>query len=177
MCCLIETRRVGEDVRKTVQDKSPHVFTIAARGQATPSTLPLPVQPVPAGKTLTRAEQNAKQHYQIDLAAYTAEEERVKINQVTFDMPETNPFCMDDRPLEPEGRIYKKLVAAQHKEQLNGYMDDLALQVSNTVLGATDLQYAFTKFIRNIEARVFANMQSAPGLHPHHPEGIHDCLG
>ena len=41
-------------------------------------------------------------------------------------------------------------------------MDDLALQVSNAVMGASDPPEALTKFIRNIEARVFADMQSAP---------------
>ena len=51
------------------------MFTIPARGQAIPSTLTLPVQPVPAGAVLTVAEQNAEQQYQIDLAAYNAEEE------------------------------------------------------------------------------------------------------
>ena len=38
----------------------------------------------------------------------------------------------------------------------------LALQVSNTVMGASDPPEALSKFIRNIEARVFADMQSAP---------------
>ena len=41
-------------------------------------------------------------------------------------------------------------------------MDDLALQVSNAVMGATDPPDALTKFIRNIEALVFVDMQSAP---------------
>ena len=65
----------AQNVRKAVHDESPHVFTIPARGQAIPSTLTLPVQPVPAGAVLTVAEQNAEQQYQIDLAAYNAEEE------------------------------------------------------------------------------------------------------
>ena len=52
---------------------------------------------------------------------------------------ETNPFRMDDTPREREGRIYGSLVAArQHKEQRNRYMDDLALQVSNALMGAGD---------------------------------------
>ena len=41
-------------------------------------------------------------------------------------------------------------------------MDDLALQVSNAVMGASDPPEALTKFICNIEARVFADMQYAP---------------
>ena len=46
-------------------------------------------------------------------------------------------------------------------KQRNRYMDDLALQVSNSVMAASDPPNAPTKFIRNIEARVFADMQSA----------------
>ena len=41
-------------------------------------------------------------------------------------------------------------------------MDDLDLQVSNAVMGACDPPAALTKFIRSIEARVFAGMQSPP---------------
>ena len=39
---------------------------------------------------------------------------------------------------------------------------DVALQVSNAVMGASDPGESLTKFICNIEARVFADMQSAP---------------
>ena len=39
-------------------------------------------------------------------------------------------------------------------------MDDLALQLSNAVMGACDPPAALTKFIHNIEAWVFAEMQS-----------------
>ena len=41
-------------------------------------------------------------------------------------------------------------------------MDDLAPQVLNTVMAASDPPNALTKFIRNIEAWVFVDMQSAP---------------
>ena len=41
-------------------------------------------------------------------------------------------------------------------------MDDLALQVSNAVIAASDPPNALTKFICNIEERIFADMQSAP---------------
>ena len=51
---------------------------------------------------------------------------------------------------------------ARHTKQRNQYMDDLALQVSNAVMAASDQQNALTKFIRNIEAWVFADMQCAP---------------
>ena len=48
----------AQDVRKAVQDESPHVFTMPARGQARPSTLQQPTQPpAPAGNVLTAAEQ------------------------------------------------------------------------------------------------------------------------
>ena len=54
------------------------------------------------------------------------------------------------------------MVVARHMKQRNRYMDDLTLQVSNAVMGASDPSEALTKFIRTIEARVFADMQSAP---------------
>ena len=76
----------AQDVRKAVQDKLPHVFTVPTRGQATPTRLQMQVRPVPAGEVLTRAEQNAKQQYQVNLIAYTAEEECVRFEQGTFDM-------------------------------------------------------------------------------------------
>ena len=41
-------------------------------------------------------------------------------------------------------------------------MDNLALQASNAVMASDDPPSALTKFIRNVEARVFADMQSAP---------------
>ena len=46
----------------------------------------MPVQPASCGKKPTRAEQNAEQQYQTDLAAYDAEEESVRFDQATFDM-------------------------------------------------------------------------------------------
>ena len=63
------------------------MHSIPARGQARPSILTLPVQPpAPANNVLTAAEQIAEQQYQTDLAAYNAEEERVRFDQATFDM-------------------------------------------------------------------------------------------
>ena len=41
-------------------------------------------------------------------------------------------------------------------------MDGLALQVSNAIMQETYPSESLTKFIRNIEARVFACMQTAP---------------
>ena len=86
------------------------------------------------------------------------------MKQVDQDAPnlEPNPFCPKETPLEPEGRHYGTLVVARHTKQRNRYMDNLALQVSNAVMGASDPPNALTKFICNIEARVFADMQSAP---------------
>ena len=98
-------------------------------------------------------------------AVMTPKGELIKINeQVGKEMlqPETNPFRMDDTPLERESCIYGTQVTARHKEQRNRYMDDLALQILNAVMGASDPPDALTKFIRNIEPRVFAEMQSAP---------------
>ena len=77
----------AQDVRKAVQDELPHVFTIPERGQARPSLLPQPVQPpAPVGDVLTAAEQRIEQQYQSDLAAYKAEEDRVRFDQTTHDM-------------------------------------------------------------------------------------------
>ena len=63
------------------------------------------------------------------------------------------------------------LVVAYHDKQRNRHMDELALQVSNVVMAATDPGESLTKFIRNIEARVFAYMQSAP------PQEMNDNYG
>ena len=54
------------------------------------------------------------------------------------------------------------MFVARQEKQRNQYMDDLALQVSNPAMASSDLPNALTKFIRNVEARVFADMQSAP---------------
>ena len=85
------------------------------------------------------------------------------MQQVDWDASglEPNRFNLNETPFEREGSHYGTLVVARHKKQRNRYMDDLALQVSNAVMGATDPPEALTKFIRNIEARVFADMQSA----------------
>ena len=74
---------------------------------------------------------------------------------------EPNQFNLNKNPIEREMSHYGMLVVARHTKQCNCYMDNLALQVSNAVMRASDLPEALTKFIRNIEARVFADMQSA----------------
>ena len=50
-------------------------------------------------------------------------------------------------------------------------MDNLALQASDRVMASDDLPSALTKFIRNVEARIFAAMQSAP------PQDLNDTHG
>ena len=75
---------------------------------------------------------------------------------------EPNRFHPNKTPIEREGSCYGTLVIARHEKQRKRYMDDLALQVSNAVMAASDPGESLTKFIRNIEARVFADMQSAP---------------
>ena len=50
-------------------------------------------------------------------------------------------------------------------------MDDLSLQVSDAVMAESEPDEALTKFIRRIEARVFAEMQSAP------PQEMNDNYG
>ena len=62
-------------------------------------------------------------------------------------------------------------MVARHEKQRNRYFDGLALQVSNAVMGASDPGESLTKFIRKIEARVFAEMQSAP------PQEINESYG
>ena len=62
----------------------------------------------------------------------------------------------NDTPIQLEGSCYGTLVVAHHKKQRNRYMDDLALQVLDAVMTASDPGESLTKFIRNIEARVFA---------------------
>ena len=58
-----------------------------------------------------------------------------------------------------------------HDKQQELYMDRLALQVSNAIMQETYPGNTLTKFIRNIEARVFAYMQTAP------PQELNDNYG
>ena len=84
------------------------------------------------------------------------------MRQVDRDAPNLQPnrFNPNETPIEREGSRYGTLVIARHDKQCNRYMDDLALQVSNAVMGVSDPGKSLTKFIRNIEARVFASVQS-----------------
>ena len=75
---------------------------------------------------------------------------------------EPNRFHPNKTPIKQEGSCYGTLVIACHEKQCNRYMDDLALQVLNAVMAASDPGESLTKFICNIEAQVFADMQSAP---------------
>ena len=62
-------------------------------------------------------------------------------------------------------------MVARHDKQRHRYMDDLALQALNAVMAESDPGKSLTKFICNIEARVFADMQSAP------PQEINENYG
>ena len=53
----LKQREYALDVRKSIKDKKPHVFTIPGRNQATPSTLTTLICPTQAGKVATAAEQ------------------------------------------------------------------------------------------------------------------------
>ena len=73
--------------------------------------------------------------------------------------------------VEHEGSRYGRLVVAYHDKQRERNMDGLALQVSNAIMQETYPSEALTKFICNIEARVFACMQTAP------PQELNDNYG
>ena len=80
-------------------------------------------------------------------------------------------FHPNDTPIQLEGDRYGTLVIAYHDKQRKRNMDDLALQVLNAIMQETYPSESLTKFIRNIEAWVFACMQSAP------PQEINDNYG
>ena len=62
------------------------------------------------------------------------------MRQVDCDAPGLEPNCfnLNETPIERKGSHYGMLVVARYEKQRNRYMDDLALQVSNAVMGATD---------------------------------------
>ena len=95
------------------------------------------------------------------------------MRQVDWEAPNLRPnrFHLNDTPLELEASRYGTLVVERHKKQRNRYMDDLSLQVSDAVMATSDPGETLTKFIRRIEARVFAEMQSAP------PQEMNDDYG
>ena len=86
------------------------------------------------------------------------------MRQVDREAPGLVPSCFlpNETPIQCKGSRYGTLVVARHEKQCNRYMDDLALQVSDAVMTAGDPGESLTKFICNIEARVFPEMQSAP---------------
>ena len=86
-----------------------------------------------------------------------ADELLENMRQVDPEAPglEPNHYHLNDTPIQLEGSRYGTLVVARHEKQRNRYMDDLALQVSNAVVEAGDPSESLTKFIHNIEARVF----------------------
>ena len=98
-------------------------------------------------------------------ALMTPVDELIKImRQVDREAPSlrSNRFHPNDTPIQLEGDRYGKLVVAYHNKQRELNMDGLALQVSNAIMQETYPSKTLTKFICNIEARVFACMQTAP---------------
>ena len=95
------------------------------------------------------------------------------MQQVDREAPSLRPnrFHPNDTPIQLEGSRYGTLVVAYHDKQRERNMDGLALQVSNAIMQETYPSETLTKFIRNIEARVFACMQTAP------PQELNDNYG
>ena len=95
------------------------------------------------------------------------------MRQVNREAPNLRPNCFhpNDTPPELHASCYGTLVVERHEKQRNRYMDDLSLQVLDAVMATSDPGETLTKFIRRIEARVFAHMQSAP------PQEMHDDYG
>ena len=107
-------------------------------------------------------------------AMMTPVDELIKImQQVDREAPGLRPnrFHPNDTPVQLEGSRYGTLVAAYHDKQRKRSLDEQALQVSNALMQETYPGKALTKFIRNIEARVFAYMHSAP------PQELEDNYG
>ena len=107
-------------------------------------------------------------------AVMTPKGELIKImKQVDRDAPSLKPnaFLPKETPLQREGSHYGRLVVDQHNKQRDHYMDDLALQILDAVMASADPPSALTKFICNVEARVFASMQSAP------PQELNETYG
>ena len=95
------------------------------------------------------------------------------MRQVDKEAPHLRPnrFHLNDTPIQLEGDCYGKLVVAYHDKQRELNMDGLALQVSNAIMQETYPSETLAKFIRNIEARAFACMQTAP------PQELNDNYG
>ena len=73
-----------------------------------------------------------------------------------------NMFHPKMTPIQLEGSRYGKLIVAYHEKQLDKYLDGLALQASTAIMQESDPAEVLTKFIRKMEGRVFAYMNSAP---------------
>ena len=95
------------------------------------------------------------------------------MRQVDREAPNLRPnrFHPNDTPIQLEASRYGTLVVERHEKQRNRYLDDLSLQVSDAVMATSEPDETLTKFIRRIEARVFAEMQSAP------PQEMNDDYG
>ena len=94
----------------------------------------------------------------------TPVEQLIKImRQVDREAPHLKPNMFHPRntPIQLEGDRYGKLIVAYHEKQLELYLDGLALQASNAIMQESDPAEVLTKFIRKMEARVFAYMNTA----------------
>ena len=107
-------------------------------------------------------------------ALITPVDKLIKImRQVDREAPNLKPNMFHPRmtPIQLEGDRYGKLVVAYHEKQQQLYLDGLALQASNAIMQESDPAEVLTKFIRNIESRVFAYMNTAP------PQEFNDNYG
>ena len=86
------------------------------------------------------------------------------MRQVDREAPNLKPNMFHPRmtPIQLEGSRYGKLIVAHHEKEHDLYLDGLALQASNAIMQESDPAKVLTKFIRNMESRVFAYMNTAP---------------
>ena len=98
-------------------------------------------------------------------AMITPADKLIKImRQVDREAPNLKPNMFHPRqtPIQLEGSLYGKLIVEYHDKEHDNYMDGLALQASNAIMQQSDPAEVLTKFIRKVESRVFAYMNTAP---------------
>ena len=98
-------------------------------------------------------------------AMITPADELIRImRQVDREAPTLKPNKYFPRmtPVELEGSRYGKLLVIHHDKEHDTYMDGLALQASSAIMQQSDPAEVLTKFIRKLEGRVFAYMNTAP---------------
>ena len=95
------------------------------------------------------------------------------MRQVDREAPHLKPnrFNPNDGPIQLEADRYGKLIVAYNDKQQELYLEGLALQASNAIMQETYPSEVLTKFIRKVEGRVFAYMQTAP------PQELDDNYG